>query len=247
MRLFSVKSLGCVLALLVLALATQPAKAAYAITFTNVEGVNVAPGQIVVTMTQLGTNGVSFRFDNKNVANAVTSHITNIGFDDGSLFGSGTSPNPAPTPGVDYSTFLGGKFGVDNWSFNLTRGFQATPDGSNGSNGNSINVGEYLIIDFALTGGQTYDDVVDSLKLAQTNPQQDLPGGLRLAFHLQGIAPNGSSSKFISSGGSGTGGTGGGGSGITPTPAPAGLVLLASAMPFAFGLRRWLNRREVAA
>ena len=241
MRLTAVKFLGFTLALLVIAVATQPAKAAYSITFTNATtGPNVAPGQIAVTLSDLGSGKVRFTFENKAITGSVVSHITSIGFDDESLFSS-QAPVLTPSPGVVYETDNNQSVfnNFNNFSrFILTNGFEPTT--SKGTDGNGIDVGQYLSIDLGLTNGNTYETVKTSLKSRDVSA-----GGLRIAFHLQGIGQKGDSSKFFSTGGRDISSFGDGD--VTATPAPAGLVLLGTAMPFVFGLRRWVNRRAIAA
>ena len=220
-----------------IAVATQPAKAAYAITFTVAEGPNVAPGQIAVTLSDLGSGKVRFTFENKAITGSVVSHITSIGFDDESLFSS-QAPVLTPSPGVVYETDNNQSV-FNNFSrFILTNGFEPTT--SKGTDGNGIDVGQYLSIDLGLTNGNTYETVKTSLKSRDVSA-----GGLRIAFHLQGIGQKGDSSKFFSTGGRDISSFGDGD--VTATPAPAGLVLLGTAMPFVFGLRRWVNRRAIAA
>lgn len=257
MRPLPAKFLGCVFALLVLAVASQPAKAGMVYSFkaiTNNTPGNPAAGQsqLSVDVTEAvavaGVNRVSFTFNN---VGAVAMSITDVYFDDGTLLGISSITSSAGVAFTGGSASPGNLPGGSAINFNTTAGFLADSDSKGGgTQANGVNPGESLTVTFKLINSKTYADTIAALELSllPANYGKDITGGLRIGIHVQGIA-NGGSESFVNggSGGGGSGGGGSGGGGANVVPAPAGLVLLASAMPFAFGLRRWLNRREVAA
>ncbi len=242
MRLVSAKFLGYMLALLVLAVATQPAEAGYTYSFegiTNNKIPDIAAGelQLRVDVLDAGSGKVSFKFYHVGASPKAMS-ITDVYFDDGSLLVGITSITSST--GVSFtggSSSPGELPGGNAINFNTTAGFLA--DSNAPAQPNGVNPGEWLTITFNLINGKTYADTITALSLSLANPGVDMTNGLRIGIHVQGFA-RGGSEAFIN---------GEPGPSVTAieTPAPAGLVLLASAMPFAFGLRRWLNRRVIAA
>jgi hypothetical protein len=139
-------------------------------------------GTIVVDGTTISVNRVVFTF--RNTAE-VTSSITDVYFDDGSLFGiaevtgsPGTSFSHPATPGD-----LPGWNTVDP-PFDTTDQFSAdastTPNGVDAAD-------EWVGIIFNLQPGEDFDDVLTALGLGFTNPTD--PGSLRIGIHIQGFDP----------------------------------------------------------
>ena len=243
-RLFSPKVWACALAALLLGFAAQPAKAGFTFkNITNNNATDAAAGeaQLSVGVTAVGTTRVAFTF--KNVGSAAMS-ITDVYFDDGTLLGISSVTNG---PGV---SFTGGSASPGNLpggngnpiNFDTTAGFLADSDSPRTENG--VNPGETLTITFNLINGKTYANTIAAINLSLANPGVDMTDGLRIGIHVQAFSSGGSES-FVNGRYDGNPTTGGDPAVITP--APGGLVLLATALPFAFGLRRRLSRREVAA
>jgi hypothetical protein len=171
------------------------AASASAVTFgfgkiTNNGNPNVA-SQLSVDVTDGGAGTVVFTFSNSG---PIASSITDIYFDDGTLFGissitngAGTSFSQPASPGD-----LPGGNAVD---FNTTGNFSADSDAPVAVNG--VNPGEMVAITFTLIGGQTFADTIAAIELALANPGVDVDGGLRMGLHVQAIGGPGGSDSYV--------------------------------------------------
>ncbi len=245
MRLTTPKFWGLCLTALALAFAAQPAKAGFAVTFTNKTSTTTdVASQLKLTIEDRGGSDVRFVFRN---VGTIVSFIGEIYFQDGALIspataafnftGSGTGVlfqtshvSPTNPPGIN--------------NFTTSVGLSADSQGGSGIDNASANsTAEFLYFNFTLSGGQTYANVINSLVTASSNWNVHQPGGLRVALHVKGFGSGGSDS-YLSTGFAYDGNNSTGGNPIA-TPAPAGFVLLASALPV-FGLRRLIRRKRTA-
>ncbi|MBM4026237.1 MAG: hypothetical protein FJ280_12655 [Planctomycetes bacterium] len=169
----------------------------------------IGEAQFFLEVLPEGDN-VRFRFYN---IGPEASALTDVYFDDGSLFGIASIINgtgvlfsaPANPPDLP-----GGNNVVP--PFVATVGFSADSDPPVASNG--VNPGEELSIVFALQSGKTYADVLDDLGSAT----------LRVGIHVQGFAGGGSES-FIN---------------IVPAPGAVVLCILGTGLVGRLRRRRWL-------
>jgi hypothetical protein len=194
----------------------------------TVNDTNTGTAQLQVTVIDLGSSQVGFKFTNSG-PNA--SSITDIYFDDGSLLGA-TMENPiAASAGVSFSQ--GAAPGIlpagNTINFNQSGTFFSA-DSNPAVQPNGVNPGEWVQVNFTLTGGQTFTDTITALNLALANPGVDVTGGLRIGIHVQGFDGGGSES-FVNGGGNPTG---------VPLPAAA---LAGSALMGTLGLRRPSRRQ----
>ncbi|MBL8851304.1 MAG: PEP-CTERM sorting domain-containing protein [Planctomycetaceae bacterium] len=142
-------------------------------------------------------NQVNFIFLN---AVGAASSITDVYFDDGTLFGISKILSPT---GVSYAAGANPSDlpGGNDIDFTTTAGFSADSESPTLENG--VNAGtEWLRIKFDLISGQTYDDVVAALGLAPVNattglPDTDVVGALRIGMHVQGHATDGDSEGYV--------------------------------------------------
>jgi hypothetical protein len=192
--------------------------------------------QLFLDVTNEGKNGfktvagpdqVDFIF--RNVGTKAMS-ITDVYFDDGTLL---DIANIAYSSGVKFSEGASpGNLPGGNWiDFNTSKGFLA--DSAPPVQINGVNPGEWLAIRFTMQRNQDFDDTIEAIALSLANPGRDVYGGLRIGIHVQGFSGGGSES-FVNGGG------------VNPVPAPGGLILLATAVPFAFVVRR-LRRKTAEA
>ena len=172
-------------AFLVLALSASPLQAAFVYQFeifTDNGGYNDDPGVDVFMEVFNGEGIASFKFFNDST---ITSSITNIYFDDGSLLGIDTITNsagvsfskdgPANIPGAD---LLEPDFVADR-EFNIGAD---PPPYHNGVNNPPPD--EWVQVTFNLINGGTIDDVIDELN----------SGALRVGIHIQGFEDGSSES-----------------------------------------------------
>jgi hypothetical protein len=132
-----------------------------------------------------GTYQVAFKF-----ANASSSSLTDVYFDDGALLGIAAISDSGLD--VDFSQLAApGNLPGGN---NLTSGFTTTAGFSADSNPptspNGVTSGEWLTITFDLQSGKNYASVIDALAL----PNGGGPGDLRIGVHVQSFDGGGSES-----------------------------------------------------
>jgi len=155
------------------------------ITHNSAVGEAVGEAQLTMDIEDLvNPNQVLFTFHNEGAFDA---SITDIYFDDGTLFGiayildgSGTSFSQPATPGD-----LPGGNSIDP-PFETSQNFSADSDAPVMQNG--VNPGESVGIVFDLLAGKTWADVVAALNTK--------PAGLRIGIHVQGFS-DGSSESFV--------------------------------------------------
>lgn len=135
-------------------------------------------------MIDLGGSQVRFTFTNTS-----TSSLADVYFDDGTLLGiasisssSGVSFSQGATP----LNLPGGN--TVSPAFVTTAGFLADSNAPVSPNG--VTQGEWVSIDFNLTAGQTYSNVISALAL----PNNGGDGDLRIGVHVQGFAAGGTES-----------------------------------------------------
>ena len=180
---------ACAIALMVAA----PAQAVMYSFFkiTNNGNPDVA-SQLVVDVTDGGTVGltnyVDFKFTN-NVGTA--SSITDIYFDDGTLFGISSITDSGAGVAFNDPATPGDLPGGNNASppFVTTQNFSADSDSPVSDNGvNSAS--EWVTIRFELINGQDWTDTLDALG----------DGSLRMGLHVQAIGTPGGSDSYVSNG-----------------------------------------------
>lgn len=218
-KLKVVRTLALAAAGLVTAALVAPAGALAGMTysFVNITNNNVTDAangeaQLFVDVNDLGGSEVLFTFRNTGPE---AMSITDVYFDDGALLDIARlidADENGGDAGVDFSEGAspGDLPGGNAVNFNTTAGFLADSDPPAQPNG--VNPGESLGVVFTLQGGQGYTDVINALALAQTDPTNDLVGGLRIGIHVQGFDGGGSES-FVNNG-------------HTMIPLPATLLLL---------------------
>ena len=210
---------GMVLALGIFCTVADAAPTYSFVNITNNDPANAAIGedQLSVEIFDVGSGLIDFVFSN---AGPEPSSITDVYFDDGGLesiasiddslpgvdFGQGASPPDLP----------GGNNATP--PFVTTAGFSADSETPVQSNG--VNPGEQLGIRFNLSGGTTFDDIVDDIA----------SGDLRIGIHVQAIGLGGSES-FIN-------GDPINGNGVIPAP---GALLLGGIGVVCIG---WLRRQR---
>ena len=180
-----------------LAAAISAPASAVVYTFADLDGAGTGgsvAGQITVDVTDAGGGQVLFTFAN---AGPLSSAVEQINFADvGNLLGSFASF--AASTGVSFAVNLANLPQGNTIGFVSTDGFQATPP-PGGPNGNSINPGESLGINFNLNG--TFAAVLAALD----------SGALRIGLHVISL-PDGSSDTLVTD--------------IPDVPVPAALPLL---------------------
>lgn len=176
--------------------------------------------------TSTSATSVTFRFYvDFSVKDPVAMSLTDVYFDDGTLFGissiagsSGVSfDDPASPPDLPGGNSIDPKF-------ETTKNFSAdsdTPVLANGVNA----AGEYLDVTFQLLTGKTLQDTIDALA----------SGELRVGVHVQGIAPAGGSEAGVT-----------GGDPPHVVPGPTVLPLALSCAAFGLFLRRRQRRMQTA-
>ena len=193
---------------------------------TNNSSTNVTTGQnqLSVDVLAVGTNAVSFTFNNSG---PLAASITDVYWDDqAGVLGSMSSISGST--GVSFAQYaspgnLPGGQGI---------GFSVSPSGASadsnagpgGVQRNGVNPGEWLTIVWSLLSGATYADVLAALNLGG-----DQSGSLRIGIHVQGFA-NGGSESFVN-------GT------PAPVPVPAAGLLLIGALG---GLAALRSRKRAA-
>ncbi|SCY18641.1 PEP-CTERM sorting domain-containing protein [Nitrosospira sp. Nsp13] len=154
------------------------------ITHSNAGAEADGEANLNVEVIDLGGSQVRFTFTNTS-----TSSLADVYFDDGTLLGiasisssSGVSFSQGATP----LNLPGGN--TVSPAFVTTAGFLADSDAPVSPNG--VTQGEWLSIDFNLTAGQTYSNVISALAL----PNNGGDGDLRIGVHVQGFAAGGNES-----------------------------------------------------
>ncbi|MCK5503860.1 MAG: PEP-CTERM sorting domain-containing protein [Thermodesulfovibrionia bacterium] len=175
-------------------------------TVTNITNNNAVDAQIGEDQIQIivsdpfgGGNGAAtqalFTFVNNGPED---SSITQIYFDDGTLFGiasvinnsyvsfkEDTPPINGVLPGGNQPTVsFSADFNVDSESGN--------DSGNSGVQANGVNPNEEVGILFDLINGKTIQDTIDALILGGTDPAND--EALRIGLHVQGFASGGGES-----------------------------------------------------
>lgn len=150
---------------------------------------NVATGMtsLSVEVIDLGissssvNNQVAFRF-----ANASSSSLTDVYFDDGTLLGiasiSDSGANVAFSELASPSNLSGGEYLTPD--FITTAGFSA--DSNPPVSRNGVSSGEWLTITFDLQSGKDYQSVIDALALPNNGGVGDLRIGLRVQSFTDG-------------------------------------------------------------
>jgi len=185
---------------------------------TNNADHNVA-SQFLVEITDAGAGFADFRFTN---AALISSSITDVYFDDGTLLGiasisssRGVAFSQPATPGdLPGGNTLDPPFETSQRFAQRLSADSDPPVFPNGVNTSS----EWLNIRFALFQGATFSDVIAAM----------LDGSLRIGLHVQGIGPEGESDSFVNDG-------------HGKIPAPGALVLGALGLTLVGRVRRTLN------
>jgi hypothetical protein len=256
---------GVCLTVFVLGAAAQPAKAAFQVVTPGASSTGASIGDYLSVSVEQGDAAGTVRFVFKNTAPTSfgSARISEIYFDD-TLAGLLALPmllkqDYAGNVDVNFVTDAAGNGGQPQTNpgelpdgntlaspFNTTDGGGLrfySADSSPADAG--LNSGETLGITFSLKNGATIASVMAAMNLAGINGGTgSTDTNLRIGLHVTGI-PGDGSLAFIQTGTYGPPPPPPPAN--LPTPAPAGFVLLASALPFAFGLRRRLARRDVAA
>lgn len=149
---------------------------------------------LLLLVTDIGANQVSFKFTN----NSNYSSLTDVYFDSGPLatFSSITSSggvsfsqiaNPANLPGGNTVTppFDGSAFSADSNAPVTANGVQ-----------NSDSTGEQLTVTFNLQSGKTWNDVVTSMALPGYPIETPANSWLRIGVHIQALQAS-NSAAFI--------------------------------------------------
>jgi len=201
-----------------LVLSTSPASALIigfdCLTHDDADDCQIGESQLSVEITDQGGGVVRFHFRN---AGPEPSAISEVYFDDGSLL---ALSSVIDGPGVDFEPdasppdLPGGQNAIP--PFHVTEGFLAQSVPSPVMNG--VGPAEWVKIDFALQGGQSYADVISELTT----------GELRIGIHVIGFASGGSES-FIN----------------PPVPEPGSGALLGSGLT-AIGIHRRRSSRSRA-
>lgn len=154
--------------------------------FVNITGNNatdaaVGEAQLLVQITDIGSDQVLFTFLNTGPE---ASSITDVYFDDGALLGIAFIDDSDPSVSFSQLAAPGNLPGGEllDPPFEVTGGFSADSDPAVVQNG--VNPGESLGIGFDLLTGKTFDDVLISLS----------DGSLRIGIHVQGFDDGGSES-----------------------------------------------------
>ena len=171
----------------------------------------------------LDNDEVLFWFTNQG---SVTSIISEVYFDDGSLFGINQL---VEGDHVDFTTDGTSPPNLPGWNtldpnFSVTEFFWADTekDANDGINNSlsPIENGEYLGIIFDLQDGKSYADVITAL----ANPE-DTDDGLRIGIHTKSFA-DGSSASYVN----------------VPVPIPTAALIFGTGLIGLVGIRRRLNR-----
>jgi hypothetical protein len=194
LKMKTLKSALCVLAVVGFGNLAMPASSqALSVSFSCITGNNagdcaIGEAQLSVEVTDLGGSQVLFEFANSGPD---ASAITDVYFDDGTLLGiaglidvDDNYLGSFGDAGVDFTQGAspGDLPGGGSVGFVATAGFTADADPPPAFQG--VDPGETLGVVFNLTGGGTYQDIVDEL----TN------GALRVGIHVQDYAGGGSES-----------------------------------------------------
>lgn len=150
--------------------------------------------QLHVEVTDPGGGFVNFTFTNNVGAD---SSITEVYFDDGSLFGISSI---TPSAGVVFvhpasPSDLPGRNSIDP-IFTTTGAFSAE---NSTANTNGVDAaGEWVTITFELTGGQSFADVISELNAGfALGAGDDATGTLRIGLRLTSIDPGDFSDGYI--------------------------------------------------
>jgi hypothetical protein len=187
-----------------MSLAASTANATLISVWTNItnNGNTNVGGQLAVDVTDVGGGKVQFHFTN-NVG--IASSITDIYFDDKSVSVLGSFFSIVGSAGVafDDPASPGNLPGGAPISFSAD--FSADSDAPVSANG--INAAsEFLDIQFTLTGGKTFANVIAEIG----------SGELVLGLHVQSISPQGGSDSYVNGG--------------TPVPVPGVFGLLGAGL-----------------
>jgi len=155
-------------------------------------------GQLSVDVTDSGSNTVTFQFFN---AVGTASSITDIYFDDGTLFGISSitvsagvafddPATPSELPGANNA----------NPDFVTSAGFSADSDAPVSSNGVNA-AGEWVKITFGLINGKTFADTIAALQAgnnlcASCDPDSPVDT-LRIGLHVQAIGATNGSDSYV--------------------------------------------------
>lgn len=211
--------------------AAPEARAGFVYTFRNITNNNATDagteGQYKVTVSDAGLSEgkvlVDFKFEN---AGPAASSITDVYFDDGTLLELWTITNG---PGVLYDKGAKPKDlpGGQNLlpPFQATVGFTADSDSPVQING--VNPGEWVVVQFRLFAGKTFQNTIDAL-----NGPLGQGDDLRIGIHVQGFQGGGSES-FVNISDYGPN--------VVPEP---GTLTLAACALLGCGVARWRRRRR---
>jgi len=179
------------------------------ITNNNAGNCTTGEAQLTVDLTDIGSNQVNFRFINASGGSA--SAITEVYFDDGTLFGLSTVTHSAGDPWTGGSASPGNLPGGSSISpsFVATSGFVAESNPPPPKNG--VIPGEYLDVVFDLLAGVGFSDTVAALG----------DGSLRIGMHVTAFGDGGSES-FVNN----------------PVPVPAAVWLFGSGLLGLVGIAR---------
>ena len=174
----------------------------------------IGEAQLTVTVFDAGGGLVGFLFENSGLD---ASSITDVYFDDGSLFDIASITNTAGLVEFTELASPGNLPSANSASppFVTTIGFSADSDPPIQPLG--VNPGEELTITYSLLGGQTLADVINELN----------NGTLRIGIHVQGFDSGGSES-FVNTG-------------LIPLP-PALAMGLVGLVGVAVGRKRYLKK-----
>jgi hypothetical protein len=177
----------------------------------------VAP-QLTADVQAEGANQVKFTFFNSG---PVPASITDVYFDDGTLFGINYVVNGAGVTFSHLGTVSPSQLPHDSDltpKFETSQGFRADSDSPTVLNG--VDPGETLAIVFDLLPGKTFADTIISLGLCCHEPEW-----LRIGLHVQAISgPDGGSESFVNN----------------PVPEPGTIFLLGTGL---VGVATWARRR----
>lgn len=158
---------------------------------TNNAAVDIA-GQLSVVVSEYAVGQAAFTFFNDV---GVASNLTEVYFDDGTLFGIASVVN---SDGVDFSTSyklnpgnLPGGDALDP-DFVTSQGFGV--DSASGSGNGVSSSTEWVKIIFDLLPGYDFEDVIAAINLGVLSPMAD--DSLRIGIHVRGV-DGGTSDSFV--------------------------------------------------